>query len=67
MIYMKHAEHGNAHFPDDQEAALVAAGWVKWPRTAEQKAGIVAAPVAAVVADALAPAFKRPPGRPRKQ
>ena len=65
MIYMKHAEHGNAHWPDDQEAALVAAGWVKWPRTAEQKAGIVAA--APVVVDVPAPSFKRPPGRPRKQ
>jgi hypothetical protein len=62
MIYMKHPEHGNAHFPDEQEAALVADGWVKWPRTAEQKAGISAP----VVPDAPAIAVKRPPGRPRK-
>lgn len=41
MIYMKHPEHGNKHFPDAQQAELEAAGWVRWPRTAEQKAGAV--------------------------
>jgi hypothetical protein len=57
MIYMKHSEHGNAHFDDALQAEKEAQGWVKWPRTPEQKAGIE--PVV------IAPE-KRSPGRPRK-
>lgn len=58
MIYMKHSEQGNAHFDDALQAEKEAQGWVKWPRTPDQKAGIV-------VAVEPAPE-KRSPGRPRK-
>lgn len=44
MIYMKHAEHGNRHFEAGEQAAREADGWVRWPRTKEQKAGIQAKP-----------------------
>jgi hypothetical protein len=40
MIYMKHQEHGNKHFPDSEQAEREAAGWVRWPRTPEQKRGV---------------------------
>lgn len=45
MIYMKHAEHGNAHFVEEEQAQREADGWVRWPRTREQKAGVVATKV----------------------
>lgn len=38
MAYVKHHEHGNKHVPDDEVESLQALGWVKWPRTKEQKA-----------------------------
>lgn len=43
MIYMKHPEHGNKHFPDSEQVTREAAGWVRWPRTPEQKRGEVPA------------------------
>lgn len=58
MIYMKHPEHGNAHFDDAVQAEKEAQGWVKWPRTPDQKYGVVQVVEAAPE--------KRPPGRPRK-
>jgi hypothetical protein len=60
MIYVKHPEHGNRHISDEDVAAYVADGWVVWPRSAAEKAGIAApAPVAPEPT-------KRGPGRPRK-
>jgi hypothetical protein len=41
MIYMKHATLGNQHFEDAEEKEKAEQGWVKWPRTAEQKNGVV--------------------------
>ena len=38
MAYLKHPIHGNKHVDDSEVAALVAAGWVKWPRTQDDKA-----------------------------
>lgn len=38
MAYVKHPEHGNKHVSDHEVAALVARGWVKWPRAPEDKA-----------------------------
>lgn len=38
MAYLKHPVHGNKHVDDSEVAALVAAGWVKWPRTQDDKA-----------------------------
>lgn len=64
MIYMKHAERGNKHFPVSEEEARLAEGWVKWPRTKEQKAGVAPVPPADPVATE---AVKRKPGRPRKE
>lgn len=61
MIYMKHSEHGNAYFDDALQAEKESEGWVKWPRTADQKAGIdTAAEVSTQEPE------KRGPGRPRK-
>ncbi len=37
MAYMKHAALGNKHVKDEEVAKLEAEGWVKWPRTKEQK------------------------------
>lgn len=37
MAYVKHPELGNKHVDDSEVAALVEQGWVKWPRTAEEK------------------------------
>lgn len=49
MFYLKHKVHGNVHVETEGEAkALEDKGYVRWPRTKEQKAGIV----------------KRGPGRP---
>lgn len=36
-IYMKHAKFGNEHCDESEQAAREAAGWVRWPRTQEQK------------------------------
>jgi hypothetical protein len=41
MIYMKHKDHGNAHFPDGKQAELEAQGYVRWPRSKDVKVGIV--------------------------
>lgn len=38
MVLVKHPVHGNKHVDDSEVAALVAAGWVKWPRSADEKA-----------------------------
>ena len=38
MAFVKHPVHGNKHVDDSDVAALVAQGWVKWPRTDEEKA-----------------------------
>ena len=38
MAYLKHPEHGNKTVTDAEVPALVLQGWVKWPRTAEEKA-----------------------------
>jgi hypothetical protein len=40
MAYLKHPELGNKHVPDSEVDRLTSEGWVKWPRTKEQKAGI---------------------------
>ena len=66
MIYVKHPELGNKHVREAELPALVAAGWVRWPRTAEQKAGV--SPVATVgeILKSDEPP-KRKPGRPRKE
>lgn len=64
MIYMKHPEHGNKHFPDAQQAELEAAGWVRWPRTAEQKAGVVVeTKTGGSVATGVAPLAESPVAR----
>ena len=57
---MKHSELGNAHFDDALQAEKEAQGWVKWPRTKEQKDGVH---VAVVAQEEAKP---RGPGRPRK-
>jgi len=41
MIYMKHSEFGNGHFEDEEQGKLESQGWIRWPRTGNQKAGIV--------------------------
>ena len=38
MAYVKHPELGNKHVADSEVAALVEQGWVKWPRTDDEKA-----------------------------
>ena len=38
MAFVKHPVHGNKHVDDSEVAALAAQGWVKWPRTQEDKA-----------------------------
>lgn len=38
MAYVKHPIHGNKHVVDHEVPALVAQGWVKWPRTDKEKA-----------------------------
>jgi hypothetical protein len=70
VIYVKHPELGSKHVPEAELPALVAAGWVRWPRTAEQKAD---APVSPVVTATVGEILKwdeppkRKPGRPRKE
>lgn len=63
-VYVKHPVLGNRHVDERELPALVGAGWVRWPRTAEEKAG-AAAPVVQDVAPVLVPE-KRKPGRPKK-
>lgn len=62
MVYVKHPEHGNKHVSPEEAAALVQEGWVIWPRTKEQKAGLVAP----IVPPEPEQVVKRKPGRPRK-
>ena len=38
MAFVKHPELGNKHVDDSEVEALVKEGWVKWPRSAEEKA-----------------------------
>ncbi len=38
MAYVKHPELGNKHVDESEVAALVEQGWVKWPRTDDEKA-----------------------------
>ena len=45
MVYVKHSELGNKHVSDEEAKKLVNEGWVRWPRTKEQKE---AKPVASV-------------------
>jgi hypothetical protein len=37
MVYVKHAVHGNKHVDESELTKLRAEGWVKWPRTPEEK------------------------------
>lgn len=52
QIYMKHAELGNEYFDESEQSQRESEGWVRWPRTAEQKAA-ECAPVASPSASAL--------------
>lgn len=38
MAFVKHPEHGNKHVADHEVAELVKQGWVKWPRSKDEKA-----------------------------
>lgn len=40
MKYIKHPEFGNKHVTAEEAAKLVSAGWVIWPRSKEEKAGL---------------------------
>ena len=62
MVYMKHHIFGNRHVPESEVADRRAAGWVKWPRSPEEKQGVVV-PATFVAEDAP---IKRKPGRPKK-
>lgn len=73
MRYLKHPQHGNKHVSEAEAPALIAAGWVAWPRTKEQKAGLVAPQGGEAVVSLSNPdpvgataTIKRGPGRPRK-
>jgi hypothetical protein len=37
MALVKHPEHGNKHVSEEEAAKLESEGWVRWPRTKEQK------------------------------
>lgn len=63
--YVKHPVLGNRHVDERELPALVGAGWVRWPRTAEEKAGQVVAPVE-ITEEPPAEPVKRRPGRPKK-
>ena len=65
MIYMKHKEHGNAQVADAEQAQREIDGWVRWPRTKDQKAGIFAAPAKAVTAKPIEPAESSKPATGR--
>lgn len=67
---MKHPKLGNLHLQDSEQSEREAQGWVRWPRTAEQKAGLqpqAAAPVSAPKApasdDSREPSPSNPPDR----
>ncbi len=70
MAYVKHAALGNKHVKDEEVAKLEAEGWVKWPRTKEQKTGLTPAVVQPLTTDEfiqeVVAVAKRKPGRPRK-
>lgn len=38
MTVVKHPVHGNRNVADSEVPALVEQGWVKWPRTEQEKA-----------------------------
>ena len=38
QVYVKHPVHGNKHVDEKEVPELVKQGWVKWPRTSEEKA-----------------------------
>jgi len=38
MPLVKHPAHGNKHVTDAEVPALVEKGWVKWPRSKDEKA-----------------------------
>lgn len=59
MIYVKHPVLGNKHARESEQSELEAAGWVRWPRSKEQKAGVT---FTAADGDVV----KRKPGRPKK-
>lgn len=61
-VYVKHPVLGNRHVDERELPALVGAGWVRWPRTAEEKAG---QPVE-ITEEPPAEPVKRRPGRPKK-
>ena len=58
MICMKHPTLGNSYFDEWKEAELTAQGWVRWPRTAVEKAAERAAQVDSLVASI--PVFAKP-------
>lgn len=66
MIYVKHPTLGNKHVPDSEQSALEAEGWVRWPRTAAQKAG-VPPPEPESVPEVVQPARKKPGRKPKVQ
>ena len=39
MVYVKHSELGNKHVSDEEAKKLVNEGWVRWPRSKEEKVG----------------------------
>ena len=71
MAYVKHPDHGNKHVNASEAQALTREGWVIWPRSKEQKAGIPApaAPAAPVILAVLdvEQIIKRKPGRPSRK
>jgi len=73
MVYVKHPEHGNRHVSASEAARLMHSGWVIWPRSKEQKAGIAAPDVPVPAGPVVLPVLdveqvvKRKPGRPRKE
>lgn len=73
MHYVKHPEHGNRHVTDEELPALIADGWVKWPRTKAQKQAADSAAVPIKLADPIEPPAapvapaRRAPGRPRRE
>lgn len=57
-VYMKHQTLGNRHFPDSEQKAREADGWVKWPRTKAQKSAsptFMSEPVALPISPPIAP------------
>jgi len=64
-ILIKHSQLGNKHVSADEAQALTLEDWVIWPRSKEQKAGIVPVVIPAAILVIEQP-VKRKPGRPRK-